>query len=242
MTGVKPLLVRAGAIALLAVAAFLIWLAYLGYFSADPVTIVRPAGKDNSGYAVIFLSGDMGLNAGMGPEIIRRFTEDGVPVVGFNSLSFFRRNRAPTEVTAMVRSLIERARTQFGQKPLVLVGQSFGADALQLGLADFSPAERKDIAMIALTVPTDSVYLQASPNELFNLTPPDLSALPTAQKLDWAPLLCIHGIKERHSLCPELQIANVDVVALPGGHFLKHDAGLVYRTITRKIRQIGPSG
>ncbi len=239
----KRLLVRIGAIVLLTAAVFAGWLGWLGYFASDPVIIVRPEGTASAPYAVVFLSGDMGLNAGMGPDIVRRFADDGVPVVGFNSLTYFRSERTPAEVTAMLHDLIERARAQSGGKPVILVGQSFGADALQLGLADFRPADRKGIAMVVLTVPTDTIYLQASPNELFNLTPPDLQALPTAKTLDWLPALCIHGVEERHSLCPALKaMPNVDVVALPGGHYLEHDAGLVYRTIRHKIKQAGLDG
>ena len=192
-----------------------------------------------SEYAVVFLSGDMGFNAGMGPKIVQKFTADGVPVVAFNSLTFFRTKRTKVEVADMLRDLIITARKRFGRKNLVLVGQSFGADALQLGLADLKPSERRDVKLVALTVPTNTIYLQASPNELFNLTPPDISALPTASKLDWVPVVCIYGREETGSLCPKLKLKNADLVPLPGGHFLDKNAELVYETLEGAISKAG---
>ena len=48
------------------------YLGYLGYFSSDPFTPV-PVAADapKADYAVAFLSGDMGFNAGMGPKMPR---------------------------------------------------------------------------------------------------------------------------------------------------------------------------
>ena len=237
MSAARRLAVRTLVIVALAITALAMWLVYLGYFSSDPVKIVPPAGTSQAEYSLIFLSGDMGFNAGMGPKIVRQFTDDGVPVIAFNSLTFFRTKRTRLEVADMVRGLMQRARKEFGHETLVLVGQSFGADALQLGLADLTPDERTDIKFVALTVPTDTIYLQASPNELFNLVPADISALPTAKKLDWVPVLCIFGRDETGSLCPELKLKNVKIVALPGGHFLKDDVNLVYRTLANAIKQ-----
>ncbi len=237
MNAARRLAVRTLVIVALAITALAMWLVYLGYFSSDPVKIVPPAGTSRAEYSLIFLSGDMGFNAGMGPKIVRQFTDDGVPVIAFNSLTFFRTKRTRLEVADMVRGLMQRARKEFGHETLVLVGQSFGADALQLGLADLTPDEQTDIKFVALTVPTDTIYLQASPNELFNLVPADISALPTAKKLDWVPVLCIFGRDETGSLCPELKLKNVKIVALPGGHFLKDDVNLVYRTLANAIKQ-----
>lgn len=237
MSTAKRLVTRALAIVTLAIAGLAMWLAYLGYFSNDPVKIIPPHGTSQTDFSLIFLSGDMGFNAGMGPHIVRHFTSDGVPVIAFNSLTFFRTKRSRLEVADMVRGLMHRARKEFGHERLVLVGQSFGADALQLGLAGLTPDERTDIQMVALTVPTNTIYLQASPNELFNLAPADISALPTANKLNWVPVVCIFGREEKGSLCPELKLKNARIVALPGGHFLKDDVNLVYRTLAKAIKQ-----
>ena len=208
--------------------------AYLGYFASDPVKMLVPpkaAGAARQDVAVVMLSGDMGFNVGMGPAIAARFNADRIPVMGFNSLTYFRGERTPQEVERMVRGLIVRARREFGEAKLVFVGQSFGADALELGLAGLDPSARGQIAFISLIVPTDSIYLRASPNEMLNLSPADIPALPSARQLDWLPVVCIHGAEEPHSLCPLMTQPNVRKVTLPGGHFLNRDSGAVYAAV-----------
>ncbi len=212
------------------------YVAYLGYFSNDPYTVMRPPkGAPKADYAIAFLSGDMGFNAGRGPKIAARFVQDGVPVLGFNSLSWFRHRRTPAQVAAMVQELTRRTMRDFGVERVVLVGQSFGADALQLGLPAMPPELRRHIAFVGLVVPTDTVFLRASPDELFNWSPPDLPAAPSARQLTWVPGVCIQGATEDHSLCRTITQANITKVALPGDHYLHKDSGAVYRALKAEI-------
>jgi type IV secretory pathway VirJ component len=239
MRMIKRIAVRAFAALFLLFASLAIWLAYLGYFATDPVEIIPPKGNDRPDYVLVFLSGDMGFNVGMGPRIVKRFTDKGVPAIGFNSLTYFRKERTPEDVLSMIEDLMARARREFGHRKIVFVGQSFGADALQLAVSELGPEQRRDIALVAMIVPTNSVYLQASPNELFNLAPPELEALPTANRLNWVPVMCIYGEEETRSLCPLLQLPNAEIKALPGGHFLNEDTDLVASTIEKKIMNLG---
>ena len=214
------------------------YVTYLGYFSDDPVTVMRPPeGAPRADYAIAFLSGDMGFNAGMGPKIAGRFVADGVPVLGFNSLSWFRHRRTPDEVVKMVDDLTRRTMQTFGVDRVVLIGQSFGADALHLGLLAMPQSLRAHVAFVGLVVPTDTVFLRASPAELFNWSPPDLPAAPSARELIWVPGVCIHGETEDHSLCSVMTQANIDRIALPGGHYLHKDSGAVYRALKAQIDQ-----
>ena len=209
---------------------------YVGYFASDPVKLIEPASRTGRA-KIVFLSGDLGLNMGMGPQIVDRLAWSGLPVVGFNSLTYFRTRRTPAEMASTVRALIDRADRAFGPGPVIMVGQSFGADALQVALADFTREERARIDLVVLVVPTDSVFLRASPDEMFNFSPPDLPAIESARTLDWAPVLCVHGVQEIHSLCPLLHAPNVTSVGLPGGHYLDHDPGPVVAAIERTIRR-----
>ena len=215
-----------------------VYVTYLGYFSDDPFTVMRPPeGAQKPDYAIAFLSGDMGFNAGMGPQIAKRFVNDGVPVLGFNSLSWFRHRRTPEEVNAIVRDITRRTMRDFGVEKVVLIGQSFGADALHLGLPAMPQALRRHVAFVGLVVPTDTVFLKASPAEIFNWSPPDLPAAPSARELTWVPGVCIHGETEDHSLCSVMTQPNIAHVALPGGHYLDKDSEAVYRALSNAIAQ-----
>jgi len=214
-------------------AAILLGFAWLGYLGCDPFTPIRPAHyRPQPGAPVAILwSGDMGFRVGMGPRVAARLVRDGVPVIGVNSLSYFRTTRTPTDATALLKAAIGRARRINPQARLLLVGQSYGADMLHVALSALPPSDRSAIALVALVVPGATVEYRASPSEIFTFAMAEADALPTARQLTWAPLLCIHGREEASSLCPLLHQRNAQSVGLPGGHPLHGDVDAVYGTL-----------
>lgn len=219
--------------------------AQLGYFSDQlffPVPAATTPAPGHERIAVVILSGDMGFRVGMGPKIASRFAHDGVPVVGVSSLVYFRQRRTPAEIRHLIVDSIQRGLAFGHADRLVLIGQSFGADMVHVGLVDLPPALRAKLAMVALVVPTDSVDYQASPLELAGLVKPDAPALPTARLLDWVPTLCIQGAEETSSLCPSLKLPNVRNIALPGGHALRRDPDALYAELSAAVGRIGEGG
>ena len=87
-----------------------------------------------------------------------------------------------------------------------------------------------------LVVPGEKIQLRTSPADLFTFASAETSGVPTAGRLDWAPLLCVQGMDETASLCPSLHAANVTRVALPGGHLLHWDSERVAELLTNAIR------
>lgn len=199
---------------------------YVGYLSDDPFTVL-PAKASTKPLKVVFLSGDMGFNVGMGPRIAQQLHARGVAVLGFSSLTWFRRSRSVHEVRQLIPELLDRADSAFGPGPTMVIGQSFGADALQLALAELSTEQRARIVGAVLIVPTEEIRLRASPGEILNFSPPELPALPTARQLTWLPVLCISGSAEPQSICRQLNADNVELIELPGGHYLDGDAQAV---------------
>ena len=217
---------------------FLAYIGYLGgpvYYGISPT---RPAPPALKGLAVVLVSGDMGFKIGMGPDIAQRFAADGVPVVGVSSLAYFRHQRTPAEVRALITDAARRALAFGHADRLVMVGQSFGADMTHVGLTGLPQDLRAKVKLVALVVPTDTVFYHASPSEMFNWVKPDAMALPTGRQLTWVPTLCVQGVEEKNSLCPMLTQANVRRVALPGGHMLHHDPDTLYDTLHRAVTDI----
>lgn len=221
------------ALALLAMATG--YLTHIGYFGGPVFTPVPAAAPLRHRVAAVFLSGDFGFRAGLGPMVAGRLAADGMPVIGVNSLTFFRTPRTPPEVEALVADAIRRALLFGHADRVVLIGQSFGADMLHVGLARLPASLREKVALVALVVPGDMVEFRASPSEMFDFRPPDASAVPTASRLDWVPALCIHGAQEPHSLCPLLHQPNMRVMALPGGHQLDWDADRLHAALAAAI-------
>ncbi len=179
------------------------------------------AGPDRP--AIVMLSGDMGDRVGMTPKVAARLHARGYAIVTVNSLSYFSRHRTAAEAAALVAGAMRRAMALGKTGHVVLIGQSFGADMLHAGLAEFSPAARRPIRAVVLVVPGHDIVFRASPVELAGWEIPDALAWPTASRLTWAPVTCIRGAEERGSLCPELAMPNVRRVVLPGGHPLHDD-------------------
>jgi len=223
---------------------FAAWLGHVGFFggrtyfelpAASPPLHSRQAAPART-VAVLF-SGDMGFRVGMGPKIAQRLVADGIPVLGVSSLVEFRHEHTPAQVQAFIAASARRALAFAGADRLILIGQSFGADMLQVGATGLPADLRSKVQMVALVVPGDTVIFRASPAELFNWAKPDAAALPTARRLTWASVICVRGAEETDSLCPRLDLPNVERVALPGGHPLHYDADALYAVLSRKIAQ-----
>jgi type IV secretory pathway VirJ component len=225
-------------LAFAALAGFVGWLSHIGYFGGETFIEIPAAHRSSIGrprtVAVLF-SGDMGFRVGMGPKIAERLSADGVPVLGVSSLVEFRHEHSQAEVRAFIANSIRRGLAFAHADQVILIGQSFGADMLQVGAAELPGDLKAKVQMVALVVPGDTVIFRASPAELFNWAKPDAAALPTARRLTWAPSICIYGREEDDSLCPKLTLPNFERVALPGGHPLRYDADALYAVLRRKI-------
>ncbi len=214
------------------------YLAYLGYFGGTLFIPVAPdpqAAARRPAMAAVVLSGDMGFNAGMAPRTAKRLAADGISVIGVNSLVYFRKQRSPHEVEQLLAEAMRRAMAYGHTDHVVLIGQSFGADMIPVGLSQMPAALRDKITMVGLIVPTDTLFLRASPSELFNWAAPDADALVTARQLNWLPVTCISGREETTSLCPHMTSANLRQVSLPGDHYLDHDADGLHRVLLEAI-------
>lgn len=220
-----------------ALAAFVVYTGYIGgrvFTDLPPKAAPVPALR---GVGAVLVSGDMGFSVGMGRDVCARLRRDGIPVLAVNSLAFFRHRRTPAEDRALIASAIRRALGVPGTRKVVLIGQSFGADMLQVGLAGLEPALRPRVMSVALIVPEQTVEYRASPSDLLDVGEPLVAALPTARRLDWVPTLCVQGREETDSLCPLLSSPNVRRVALPGGHPLRRDSDLVYGVLLGSVVQ-----
>ena len=222
-------------------AAMLLGFGWMGYLGGDPFTSATPPDyRPQAGAPVaIIFSGDSGFRLGLGKDVARRLEQEGIPVVGVNSLTYFGRTRTAADAGRLIKNAIVRAKAINPSARIFLIGQSFGADMLHVGLATLSPAWRREIAAVALVVPGSTVEFRASPAEIFTFMMAEHDARPSAQKLDWVPLLCIYGAQEQRSLCPLLHQANAHIVRLPGGHQLNWDSSAIEQQIISLMTQAG---
>ncbi|WP_233503741.1 virulence factor [Sphingomonas psychrotolerans] len=209
--------------------------AVAGFFDRDPVHLFG-AGTRGKPVAAVFFSGDMGLRFGMGPYISDGLVKAGIPVLGVSSSTAFASRRTRAETDAIVANAIRQTLRQTGASRIVVLGQSFGADIVRVGLADLPQDLRGRVAAAVLVVPGATAYFRADPSGLSYRGTPDADGS-EASRLDWLPLTCIQGVTETDTLCPALTMTNARRIALPGGHFLRNDHRLLVQTI---LRELGP--
>lgn len=213
---------------------------YLGYYGGPIYTDIASARgtKRWPGVAAVILSGDMGFHTGMAPKIAARLAADGVPVVGVNSLTFFRTRRTQRETTVLVEQAARRAMAFGRTDRVILIGQSFGADMLQSGIPLLSPSLRSHVVLVALIVPGETVSYRASPSDLFGMDGDEGDGIATARQLGWTSTICVFGLEETDSLCPHLTSPAVKRIGLPGGHPLHRDVGALYMALRGAIDRV----
>lgn len=215
---IRLLGLAAPALALIAAAVF----AAFGYFDRDPVN-VYPARGPAKPVAVVNFSGDMGLRFLLGASTSRGLTAQGYEVVGLTSPVLFRTHRTAAQVDAIIADGIRTALARTGAQRIVVIGQSYGADVVQTGLAHLPADLRPRVAAIILILPGDTVYFRADPTGFAYREKSESDPVATVNSLTWAPLTCIQGIEEPDSLCPHVRIPDARVIKMPGGHNINHD-------------------
>ena len=194
-----------------------------------PVNEVRDPGDTSNTFAVL-LTGDGGW-AGLDQELADHLAQAGVATVGLNSLKYFWTERPPQQAANDLARVIRHYLAAWNKDRVLLVGYSFGADALPF-IANRLPSDLQElVASVTL--------LGISANASFEIhvagwigadsdgpaTRPELTALLTSGRYNGAlntkgaRVLCLYGDGDKDTICPDL--AN-GVTRLPigkGHHF-----------------------
>jgi type IV secretory pathway VirJ component len=201
----------------------------VGFFDRDADWFFD-AGRRHPKYAVVLFSGDMGLRYGMGSHIAGALNDKGVPVLGISSTTAFATRKTRAETDRIVADAIRNAIRRTGASQVLLMGQSFGADIARVGLAHLEADLRPKVAAAVLVVPGSTAFFRADPSSITYHGIPDAGPSEASQ-IDWLPILCVSGAREKDSLCPKLNQPNVHQAVLPGGHFLQRNHERLTATI-----------
>ncbi|BAV63726.1 virulence factor [Sphingobium cloacae] len=199
-----------------------------------------PSAQARAPVAAMFLSGDMGFRFGMSGQVATALGGHGLPVAGFASPMLFARRRTLAQVDRIVRNAIRIALDRNRASRIVLVGQSYGADIVATAAPRLPPDLRSRIAAIVLIVPARNVYFRADPLGFAYRGEPDARPMEAVRGIGWTPVLCIHGVEERDSLCPLLRGSAASILGLPGDHYLRHDDKALTAAVLGGLRAIVP--
>jgi len=201
-----------------------------------PLIEVPAMGAGGHELMALIVSGDGGWS---GPDrvLAQSLNNEGVPVLGLSSLSYFWTARTPDE-TAKDLARAARHYLRSWKKPgLVLIGSSRGANVLPAVVARWSEELRQRLRLIVLVGPGSSadfevrgtdVAADARDSKLFPI-------LPEVIKLGDTKILCVAGDEEKEGLCAQLRGTKATVVKLKGSYPSSGDYAGVAREILKAI-------
>lgn len=184
--------------------------------------VETPAARPGDTLAVLY-SGDGGWG-GLDRGVARTLARDGVPVVGFNSLRYFSGARSPQAAADDLAAAMRRYADLWGRRKVVLIGYSFGADALPAIIPLLPGDLRARVKGLVLVGTGPTGDLRFHPTSWLGLTEPDAYPIaPAVEALKGLPMTCIYGDKERHDVCASLPATTIRQVRLPGSHHFNGD-------------------
>ncbi|CAN5802033.1 virulence factor family protein [soil metagenome] len=164
----------------------------------------------------VFISGDGGW-AGLDKGIAAALVAQGVPVAGFDSLRYFWTARTPEGLATDLDRVIRYYAARWRRSDVILIGYSQGADVLPFAFNRLPASTRANVRLTALLGPGQKASFEFHVSNWIGPSG-DRPIAPEAKKLSAATTLCIYGVSERDSLCPELTPRNARALALTGGH------------------------
>ncbi|WP_184716169.1 AcvB/VirJ family lysyl-phosphatidylglycerol hydrolase [Caulobacter sp.] len=171
----------------------------------------------------VLYSGDGGWRA-LDQNVARHLADNGVPTVGIDSLNYFHVRRTPQAAAADLATALRRYEQQWGRSKIVLIGYSFGADALP-AIIPYLPADlRGHVERLVLIGTGPMGDLQFHPVSWLDIAAADaFPVAPAIAALKNLKITCVYGDREKHDICPTLPDAEVAKVRLPGDHHFDRD-------------------
>ncbi len=186
---------------------------------------------------VIFLSGDGGwapLDKGVSKQLQLR----GLPVVGWNSLTYYWTKKTPQQVTDDLVRILDRYGPRWQKRQVLLIGFSFGAEIVPFVLNRLPPAYRQHVMGGVMLSPSTSSDFEIHVSEMLSTSQLGQYATePEVKRIQDIPLLCFYGLEDDDPelLCPRLQQQNVTSLGLTGGHHFEDDYPQLAHLILRHL-------
>ena len=167
----------------------------------------------------ILLSGDGGWRD-LDKTIAEDLQQQGVPVVGLDTLRYFWSKKTPQQTADVVAALIQTFMKKWHADKVALVGYSFGADVMPFAYNLLPPSLRDHVVLISLLGLSKSADFEISVRGWLGEPPgPDaLPVLPQATKIPPHLIQCFYGQGETDTACPQLAQLGAETFRKNGAH------------------------
>jgi len=181
----------------------------------------------------VLLTGDGGW-AAIDQGIATGMAGEGLPVVGWSSLSYYWTPRTPAGAEKDLERILRHYLKAWGKSRAILLGFSFGADVLPFIASRLPPELRSRVAGIGL------VGFSTAASFEFHVTDwlggggdPQYPTLSEMGRLKGLPIACLYGEDEEHSACRSLPKGQG--IELPGGHHFGGDYARLAQTLLKAL-------
>jgi type IV secretory pathway VirJ component len=203
--------------------------------TAQPLALIDvPPARGSSETLVVIVSGDGGW-AKIDKSISGVFANEGMPVVGLNSLQYFWTKRTPETAAHDLGAIIDSRLARWKKQKVVLVGYSRGADVLPAMVARLAPEQQSKVRLLALLAPSPRVEFEFHVVDWMHDSKKGMAVEPELAKLTATRTLCVWGDDDTDSLCRGLALPHVKVVTLHGSHHFDGDYAKLARIILEAL-------
>ncbi len=203
--------------------------------TAKPLPLIDvPPVRGSSDTLVVFVSGDGGW-AKIDKSISGVLANEGMPVVGLNSLQYFWTKRTPEVAAHDLGTIIDSGLARWKKRNVILVGYSRGADVLPAMVARLTPEQQSKIRLLTLLAPSPKVEFEFHVADWMHDSNKGMAVAPELAKLTSTKTLCVWGDDDTDSLCRGLALPHVKVVTLHGSHHFDGDYAKLARIILEAL-------
>lgn len=201
---------------------------------ADLPLVELPPKSGKAPLLAVMLTGDGGW-AGIDQDLAGELSRNGLGVVGFNTLKYFWKARSPEEAAAALQRVIEHYAVAWGAERVLLVGYSFGADALPFLFNRLPESTRSRIRALALLGLGPAADLEIHVTDwLPGSSTRGQPTVPEVARIRQVPILCVTGGGEADSACGALTGRNVTALEIGSGHHF----GGQYERIAKELLEL----
>jgi type IV secretory pathway VirJ component len=195
-----------------------------------PLTILDA--KPTMNTMAIIYSGDGGWRD-LDSEVGGYLQEQGIPVVGIDSLRYFWSERTPKETAADLGRIMDTYRRKWGVSNVVLIGYSFGADVIPASFNLLSKVDKSRVRQISLLALSKEVDFVISVTGWLGVAGEGKggNTVEAVSKIDPKIVQCVYGTDEDDDPCMTLKDKGVETVPIEGGHHFDED----YQALGKRI-------
>lgn len=199
-----------------------------------------PSRTSQGNTMAILYSGDGGWRP-TDRGLARVLSENGIPVIGLNTLRYFWTRQTPEKAAQDFSSTILRYRSVWKKDRVLVIGYSFGADVLPFLLTRIPKPLLDHIEMLVLLAPTKSVDFEFHVKQWFSedTSKTSMPVLPELEKLNGMKIVSYCGALDVKALCRDMPDTIRRVFLPHAGHRFDTLYSVVAQDILKEAKNRG---